>query len=84
MEVNYELRNQIFQIIKNQIKANKPPETKQTFDRLRAMGYDKFVTKQLIGQCLALELWDILKNKKPFDEERYIKNLKNLPEDPFE
>lgn len=84
MEVNYELRDQIFQIIKNQIKANNPPETKQTFDRLRKMGYDKFVTKQLIGQCIALELWDVMKNQNPFDEERYIKNLKNLPEDPFE
>lgn len=84
MEINYELRDQIFEIIKNQIKANDPPETKQTYDRLREMGYDKFVTKQLIGQCIALEIWDIMKNQKLFDEERYIKNLKNLPDDPFE
>lgn len=84
MEVNYELRDQIVQIIKNQIKANDPPETKQTYDRLREMGYDDFVTKQFIGQCLALELFDVMKNQKPFDEKRYVENLKNLPEEPFE
>lgn len=84
MEVNYELRDQIFEIIKNQIKNNDPPETKQTYNRLKKMGYTDFVTKQLIGQCVAVELFNVMKFQEAFDEDRYIENLKNLPEEPFE
>ncbi len=84
MEVNYEMRDKIFEIINNQMKANDPPEVNETFKRLKKMGYADFVTKQLIGQCIAVELFNIMKFKKPFDEKRYIKNLQNLPEEPFE
>ena len=84
METNEELREKIFEIIKNQLKDNDPPETKATFDRLRKQGFDDFQTRQLIGQCIAVELFDIFKFGKPFNNERYIKNLKALPEEPFD
>ena len=38
----------------------------------------------MIGQCLAVELFEILKYKKPYDNERYIKNLAKLPKEPFD
>lgn len=84
METNEELREQIFEIIKNQLKENDPPETKTTFDRLRKQGFDDFQTRQLIGQCIAVELFEIFKFGKPFDNERYIKNLLELPKEPFD
>ena len=84
METNEILREQIFEIIKNQMKNNEPPETNKTFKRLVKEGYSKFQTKQLIGQCVAVELFNILKHKKSFDEKRYIKNLNNLPKEPFD
>ena len=84
MKVNLELRDQIFQIIENQIKNNDPPETALTFNRLKTKGFDDFTVKQLIGQCVAVEIYNVMKYKKPFDEERYINNLKKLPEEPFE
>jgi hypothetical protein len=59
METNENLRKQIFEIIKNQLKANNPPETKLTYDRLRKLGFDDFPTKQMIGQCVAVELFEI-------------------------
>jgi hypothetical protein len=31
-----------------------------------------------------IEVIDALKNKKPYNEERYVKNLRNLPEQPHE
>lgn len=83
-EVNLELRDQIFEIIDNQIEANEPPETKITFKRLKNEGFDDFTTKQLIGQCVALELYDVLYSNKAFDEKRYVKNLKRLPQEPFD
>ena len=68
MESNEIVREQILEIVKNQIKANDPPETKQTLERLKGLGFSDLDSKKLIGQCLAVELFHILKNKKPFDK----------------
>jgi hypothetical protein len=84
MKANTRIRKHIFQIIENQIAANDPPETAITFKRLKKEGFDDFTIKQLIGQCIAVELYNIMKYKQPSDELRYIKNLKNLPKEPFE
>ena len=40
--------------------------------------------RQMIGQCLAVELFDVLKNRKPYNNARYIKNLLALPKEPFD
>lgn len=84
METNEILREQIFEIIKNQLRDNDPPETKSTYDRLIKNGFDDFQTRQMIGQCLAVELFDVMKFGKPYNNERYIKNLKALPKEPFD
>lgn len=84
MKANEILREQIFEIIKNQLRSNNPPETKATYNRLLEDGFDDSDTRQMIGQCLAVELFNIMKFGKPFDNKRYIKNLKALPKEPFE
>lgn len=84
MKTNEILKGQIIETVENQIKANDPPETKLTFKRLINLGYTKSESKQLIGQCVAVELFNILKYRKPFDEARYVRNLKKLPKEPFE
>ena len=84
METNKILREQILSIIENQIRDNDPPETNISFNRLTKSGYSEIESKQLIGQCLSIELFDVIKNNKSFNEKRYIKNLKNLPKEPFE
>ena len=83
MEINEILNEQIFEIIKNQLRDNDPPETKATYDRLIKKGFDDHQTKQMIGQCLAVELFDVMKLGKPYNNKRYIKNLKALPKEPF-
>lgn len=83
METNEKIREQIFEIIKNQIRENNPPETKETYDRLIKKGFDDLQTRQMIGQCLAVELFDVMKYGKPYDNPRYIKNLLSLPKEPF-
>ncbi len=84
METNLKLRNEIFKIIENQIEANDPPETLKTFKKLKDQGFNDFEVKQLIGQCVAVEIYNVMKFKKPFDKERYIKNLNNLPKESSE
>jgi len=77
------LREQFLEIVDNQIKSNNPPETNQTLKRLKEMGYSDKDARLLIGQCVVVEIFDVLKHRKPFDEKRYIKNLMNLPKEPF-
>ena len=84
MKTNKVMRKQIFEIIKNQIELNNPPETRQNFDRLKGMGFSDLDTKKLIGQCVAVELFHVFKHQQPFDEKRYVSNLNKLPEEPFD
>ncbi|NLZ96113.1 MAG: hypothetical protein GX921_09875 [Bacteroidales bacterium] len=46
-----------FEILKNQLKNKTPPEVKVTRDRLRKERFDDFETKQLMGQCIAVEIY---------------------------
>ncbi len=84
METNEILREQIFEIIKNQLRNNNPPETKITYDRLLKDGFNDLQARKMIGQCLTVELFDVMKYGKPYNNERYIKNLKALPKEPFD
>ncbi len=84
MKVNENLRNVIFEVIDNQINDNNPAETALTLKRLRDEGHSEFEARQLIGQAVAVELFCVMKKKSPFNEARYIKNLKNLPKEPVE
>jgi ERCC4-type nuclease len=84
METNELLKEQLFDAIRTQIKSNNPPETKLTFERLKTLGYSEMDVMQLIGQCLTMEIYSVLKNQKKFDAVRYNRNLKNLPNQPTE
>ena len=84
MKVNTELRNQILQVVDNQMRLNQPEETTITYKRLLKEGYSKNEAKQLIGQCVLVEMFTVVKEQKPFNEARYTKNLKQLPKQPFD
>ena len=84
MKTNKIVHDQIIGIVANQIREGKPPETKQTYDRLVKSGYSETDAKKYIGQCVAVEIFNIMKHKLPFDEKRYVQNLLNLPGEPFE
>ena len=77
------LRKTYFEVIDNQIKLNDPTEVKQTMDRLLKLGYNEFETKSFIVDCLQIEIYDVIKNGKKFNEKRYVRNLKNLPQEPM-
>lgn len=84
MKVNKVLQQQFFEIVDNQINSNDPPEAKINFERLKKEGFSEYETKQLIGQCIALETFQIIKFGEEFNKERFIKNLNNLPKEPLE
>jgi len=84
MKPNKIIQEQILQVVDNQLRDNNPPETKQTYDRLIKMGYSSIDAKKYIGQCVAIEIFNIMKHHQPFDEKRYVTNLLNLPKEPSE
>lgn len=84
MEINEVIREQTLQIIENQLKENDPPETKSTYDRLIKEGFNDLQTRKMLGQCVTVELFEVFKLGKPYNNERYIKNLGELPKEPFE
>ncbi len=74
----------IVETIENQIRENNPPETNQTLKRLMALGESRENAIRYIGSALSVEIFEALKNQSPYDEVRYIRNLKALPKLPFD
>lgn len=84
MDEREKLRSLIFEIVDKHLQEGQPAEAKATYERLLAQGYTEFMARQLLGQCVIVELHDVMISQKPFNEERYIFNLKNLPNEPRE
>jgi hypothetical protein len=78
------LKAAFMEVVDNQIRDNNPPETRETLNRLKSQGISEEDSRLYIGQAVCVEVWDILKNKKEFNRERFVRNLKNLPEEPKE
>jgi len=82
MEENPHLKSSILEVVDNQLQANDPPETRQTFDRLISVGYSEVEAKRLIGCVVSSEIFDVLKKQEPFNPERFAKALNGLPKLP--
>ncbi len=82
-DYNPRLQAAYLEIVDNQLRDNDPPETRQTFDRLRKLKIGARDAKILIASAIALETFEIMKHKKPFDQERFIRNLNKLPDQSF-
>ena len=74
----------IVEVVENQLRENKPPETTRTLERLMAMGESRENAIRYIAGALSVEIFEAMKNQSPYDEERYIKNLQALPKLPDE
>ena len=78
MKPNLRLKSLILQIVKNQIKNNDPPETKETLVRLLEEGNTRQEAIEKIALIVIEEIYDILKNKQEFNRERFVSKLKKL------
>ncbi len=74
----------IVEAVENQLRENKPPETKRTLRRLMALGESRENAIRSMASALSVEVFEALKNQSPYDEARYLKNLKALPTLPFD
>jgi hypothetical protein len=72
----------INEIVENQLRDGTPPETKRTYDQLIAAGNSREEAMKLIGCVVKAEIFDVLKQNKPYNEQRYVAALKALPKLP--
>ena len=72
----------LIEAIENQIRDNEPPETREALERLMAIGESRENAMRYIASAMTIEIFEIVKNGTRYDEQRYINNLKNLPELP--
>ena len=79
MDQNQRLHAAIIEVVETQLKLNDPPEIKQTLDRLIAESYSTEAAKELIGNVVLLEVFEVMSEGKPFDLKRYIAALNELP-----
>jgi hypothetical protein len=68
--------------VKDQIKANNPPEVGSTLRRLLAAGFDERNAIEHITAVLAAEIYDVMNEGREFDLKKYITNLRRLPDLP--
>ena len=71
-------------MVQNQIRDLTPRETKQTFERLISEGHSEEQAMRLLGCVVVAQIFEILKQNREFDEERYIQALIALPTLPWE
>jgi len=84
MEENTYLKSAILEVVENQLQANDPPETRQTYDRLISEGYSEVEAKKLIGCVVSSEIFDVLKKQESFNPDRFAKALNELPKLPWD
>ncbi len=73
------LKMTLLETVDNQLRDNDPPETKETYKRLRRDGYSHQEARELIAAVLVTEIYNVLKYQRSHDEEKYIADLKRLP-----
>lgn len=75
---NLKLKKKILEVVENQLKANDPPCTKDTYEKLLDAGYSQADAKEKIGAVVLTEIYDILKEGHSFDEEKYKESLEEM------
>jgi hypothetical protein len=83
-KTNPHLKAAFMEVVENQIRDGEPPETRATLERLMSQGLSDDDARVYIGQAVCVEVWDVMRNKKEFNMERFVRNLKNLPDEPQE
>jgi hypothetical protein len=72
----------ILDVVEKQLVANTPPQTRETLCRLKEQGFSEDDAKHLIGSAIVAEMHSVVSEGRPFNEERFLKQLKGLPRMP--
>jgi Holliday junction resolvasome RuvABC DNA-binding subunit len=78
MKSNPRLKRLLLEVVDNQMRENEPPITRETFERLKTLGYSEQQAKEKIATVLVGDIYDVMKDNKPHDAEKYEKQLQSL------
>jgi hypothetical protein len=78
------LRGGIRKAVSEQLRAGDPPETRATFERLLAAGIAREEVWRLLSCVLATEMFEIAREQREYDHDRYVAMLNALPTLPFD
>jgi DNA polymerase III gamma/tau subunit len=68
------------QTVENQLAQNDPKEVRRTIKKLMRQGYSRHEAIHAVGSVVMDEIWYILKEKRPFDQARFLRGLRALTE----
>lgn len=83
MNPNEILKRHFLTTVEEHLTSGEPPQTAETYQRLQSEGYSDGDARLLIAQCVALEYAQSIHTDLPFDQERFVENLSNLPAQPM-
>ena len=83
-ESNPFLGEQFKKVIRNQIRNNNPPITKETYNRLISEGINEKEATRLLACVVSTETYNMLKESRSFDINEYEKMMRKLPKLPWE
>ncbi len=69
----------ILDVVGCQLREQNPPETSETYNRLRLDGYTDDQAKRMIGHVIAQEVSQIIRHHKPYSSDRFARALRELP-----
>jgi hypothetical protein len=78
------VRKALFEVLENQMSMDNPPETRKTYQRLLDQGFSREETMRMMAAVVIVEMNDIVKHNRTFDEAGYIEALKALPQLPYD
>lgn len=76
--VNPFLHVHIHVTVENQLRDGDPPEVRIVFGELQGRGIDRHEAVHLIGSVLINEIYEIMRERRPFNRARYLKGLDKL------
>ena len=77
-EVSPSVHIHLHVVLEKQLRLDDTAFVRETLDRLLARGVDRHEAEHAILNVLVHELWRMLKHNRPYDGERYQKELKKL------
>jgi Holliday junction resolvasome RuvABC DNA-binding subunit len=78
MKSNPRMKRILLEIVDNQLRDNTPLITRETYERLKTLGYSDKQVKEKIAAVVAEDIYNILKENKPHNVARYEQKLRAL------
>ena len=75
---NMRLRETILAVVDNQLRDNDPPCTRRAYERLQKAGYSRKEAKEKLAAVVLEEIYDVMSQNQPFDEERFERALDDM------